>query len=64
MYIFWQELMGRIIPEDQKDGVRQRLLVFLEEPDFAVCPSFLICLIRVGRTNGRLPDLNSHCSCP
>jgi len=29
--------MGRIIPEDQKDGVRQRLLVFLEEPDFAVC---------------------------
>jgi hypothetical protein len=30
--------MGRIIPEDQKDGVRQRLLVFLEEPDFAVCP--------------------------
>ena len=30
------ELMGRIIPEAQKDGVRQRLLVFLEEPDFAV----------------------------
>jgi hypothetical protein len=30
--------MGRIIPEDQKDGVRQRLLVFLEEPDFAVRP--------------------------
>jgi len=28
--------MGRIIPENQKDGVRQRLLVFLEEPDFAV----------------------------
>jgi hypothetical protein len=26
----------RIIPEGQKDGVRQRLLVFLEEPDFAV----------------------------
>jgi len=28
--------MGSIIPENQKDGVRQRLLVFLEEPDFAV----------------------------
>jgi hypothetical protein len=32
--------MDRIIPEDRKDGVRQRLLVFLEEPDFAVRPSF------------------------
>jgi len=29
----------RLIPEDQKDGVRQRLLAFLEEPDLAVCLS-------------------------
>lgn len=30
----------RIIPDDQKDGVRQRLLAFLEEPDFAVRPPY------------------------
>jgi hypothetical protein len=28
----------RLIPEDQKEGVRQRLLAFLEELDFSVCP--------------------------
>jgi hypothetical protein len=34
----WEGLMtdDRLITEDQKEGVRQRLLAFLEEPEFSV----------------------------
>jgi hypothetical protein len=42
-----EELISRIIPEDQKDGVRQRLLLFLEEPDFAVCPPWATSMLMV-----------------
>jgi hypothetical protein len=34
----WEGMMtdDRLITEDQKEGVRQRLLAFLEEPEFSV----------------------------
>ena len=55
--------MSMIIPEAQKDGVRQRLLVFLEEPDLAVCRfPFNTAQILFGQTNSRLLDLNYHFS--
>jgi len=36
MLLIGDQADDRLIPEDQKEGVRQRLLAFLEEPDFSV----------------------------
>lgn len=45
--------MDSLIPEDQKDHVRQTLLSFLEEPDFAVSCA---CCRRVGAKLMFFPD--------